>query len=167
MGFLLAAPLAAAGDTDTSLLECRGIVDGAERLSCYDAVVDRARAELAASTTTDVSPPPAAASEEGKTDATLGERSFGRPSDERSRTLQRAFGVAAPNEITSKAVVVRLTGSRLFEVTLENGQTWRQEENRSFALKPGDTIEIEAGALGAYYLRRNQKGRTVRVERVR
>jgi hypothetical protein len=58
-------------------------------------------------------------------------------------------------------------GDRLLLIALENGQVWRQAEYTSFALRSGDSVEIEAGLAGSYYLRRNGKGRSIRVKRVR
>ena len=55
----------------------------------------------------------------------------------------------------------------MLQITLENGQIWRQAEYTSFALRTGDSVEIEAGLAGSYYLRRNAKGRSIRVKRVR
>jgi hypothetical protein len=58
-------------------------------------------------------------------------------------------------------------GDRLLQVTLQNAQVWRQEDYGSFSVRAGDTVEIKAGALGAYYLRREGQGRSIRVKRVR
>lgn len=52
-------------------------------------------------------------------------------------------------------------------IELESGQVWRQAETTSFAIDSGDRVEIERGALGAYYLRRVGEGRSIRVKRER
>jgi hypothetical protein len=85
---------------------------------------------------------------------------------ERARDIVESFGSEAPEELASKITAAQLTADRRYVISLENGQVWRQEEAVSFRIRAGDTAEIKAGALGAYYLRRNGKGRAVRVTRV-
>ena len=75
-------------------------------------------------------------------------------------------GARAPRSISSKAAAVGRTAERLVEVTLENGQVWRQKDTVSFNVRVGDAIEIEAGAFGAYYMKRAGQGRMIRVQRV-
>ncbi|HEU4431041.1 MAG TPA: hypothetical protein VFT98_19940, partial [Myxococcota bacterium] len=100
-------------------------------------------------------------------DAVLRERLFGRTATESAGALRKTFGLETPGSISTKAASVSRTAERLVEVTLENGQVWRQEDAVNFSVRVGDTIEIEEGALGAYYLMRNGQGRRIRVTRVR
>ncbi len=165
----LLIPLSAAAHAadDETLLSCRKIEAADARLACYDRVVDRAREEITPEAPAEA--PRASSSEEpaDDPDTTLRERLFGRPAEESAQALRRTYGAEPPREISSKATAVSQTGSRLLEVTLENGQVWRQEDYGDFIVKAGDAIEIKAGALGSYYLQRNGKGRTIRVQRIR
>jgi hypothetical protein len=171
----LLLPLSVAGlaSADETLLACRKVEAADARLACYDRVVDRAREEITPEAPAEEPRAPSSAAPSSAkpkvddADATLRERLFGRPAEESAQALRRTYGAEPPKQISSTAAAVSRTGARLFEVTLENGQVWRQEDYGDFILKPGDAIEIEAGALGSYHLQRNGKGRTVRVQRVR
>jgi hypothetical protein len=167
---VLLAPLSAAaeGASQETLFGCRKIEAAAERLACYDRVVDLTRRDIEPAAPEGA---PWASSlaqaPEDDADRTLRERLFGRSAGENAAALRRTFGVEAPTRIESKAAAVARTADRRVEVTLENGQVWQQEEMRPFSLRAGDPVEIDTGALGAYYLRRNGKGREIRVRRVR
>jgi hypothetical protein len=170
---LIPLSVAAPATGEESLLTCRKIDAADERLACYDRVVDRTREALTAEAPVPTPRPsssgssPATALGGEDADAALRERLFGRPAGESEETLRRTYGVDAPGGITSKAAAVSRTADRRLELTLENGQVWRQAEGSFFSVRVGDSIAIESGALGAYYLRCNGKGRTVRVKRVR
>ena len=97
----------------------------------------------------------------------LRERLFGRPPAASAETLRKSYGGEAPREISAIVRAVESGGGRLLQITLENGQVWGQEDYGSFSLRAGDSIEIKAGALGSYYLRREGQGRSIRVKRVR
>jgi len=172
LALLIPLSATASAAEEESLLSCRMIDAADERLACYDRVVDRTREAL---TPEAPAPAPRASSSDGPTtsavegdaDATLRERLFGRPASESERALRKTYGVESPDAIASKASAVARGGDRRLEITLDNGQAWRQEESVSFSVRVGDAIEIKAGALGAYYLQRNGKGRMIRVKRVR
>jgi len=158
---------------EESLFGCRKIEVESERLACYDRAVDRTREELAQDDEATIArnPSPEADSAPPSTgddaDAVLRERLFGRTAGENERTLRKTFGLDAADSISAKAVAVSRDAKRLLELTLENGQIWRQRDALTFVAHPGDTIQIKAGALGAYYMQRNGKGRMIRVTRVR
>jgi len=166
---LLLVPLSAAAHAadDETLLYCRKIDAANERVACYDRVVDRTRETITPEAP--AAAPRAAASEapSADPDATLREQLFGRSAVESAKALRKTYGAEAPGQISSRAGEVRRTPQRLLELTLENGQVWRQEDYGSFPVRPGDVIDIKAGALGSYYLQRNKRGRTIRVARVR
>lgn len=60
---------------------------------------------------------------------------------------------------------------RRLQVTLENGQVWRQIEGDTqrfrVDLDRNQTVDINESRLGGYQLRLNEMGRTIRVERIR
>jgi hypothetical protein len=167
---------------DETLLGCRKLGADAERLACYDRVVDRVRAEmtpedspLAPVASSAATPPPAlradelseeAPSAEAPEDRTLRERLFGRSESEGARALRKTYGLETPDEISATVSEAMRGGDHLLRITLDNGQVWRQAETVKFSMRAGDTVQIEAGVAGAYYLRRNGNGRTIRVKRV-
>lgn len=165
LALLLPLSAAASASAEETLLGCRAIDDAGARLACYDRVVDRVSAKVAP-----VAPPtePRASSPaSGAADERpRRERTFGRSPQATARELEESYGIETADELTAQVTAVRRGPDRLYVITLENGQVWRQAEAASFVIRAGDSAEIEAGALGAYYLRRNGKGRAIRVKRV-
>ncbi len=166
LALLVPLSVAVQASAEDTLLGCRKLDAAEARLACYDRVVDRAREDI---TPGAPEAAPRASSLEPTTadEQSLRERLFGRPPAESARALRKSYGVEAPQEIASKVAAAERGGDRMLQITLENGQIWRQVEYTSFALRTGDSVEIEAGLAGSYYLRRNAKGRSIRVKRVR
>jgi hypothetical protein len=168
----LLLPLSAAADapSEETLLGCRRIEAAEQRLACYDRVVDRVSGTLApeaASTEPQAASSPAPASEAPADERPLRERLFGRSKSESERTLRKSYGLEeTPGEISAAVTEARRGPDKLWTIALDNGQTWRQTEAVTFSFRVGDSVEIEAGLAGSYYLRRNGAGRTIRVKRI-
>jgi len=177
---LSVATVAAAEET---LLGCSKIGAADERLACYDRVVDAVRGELApeapppglkassaaaprADEPRAEDPPAEDPRSEASEDRTLRERMFGRSESEGARALRKTYGLETPDEINATVSEAKRGGDHLLLLTLDNGQVWKQAETVRFSAHTGDTVQIEAGLAGAYYLRRNGKGRTIRVKRI-
>lgn len=168
---LSATPSAAEEET---LLGCRAIEGSGKRLACYDRVVDRVNREIAPGApateprvSSSEAPSADAPSSEAPEDRTLRERLFGRSASESANALRRTYGIETPDEIAAQVTDAKRMGDKTYQVSLDNGQVWRQVEVVHFVLKAGDRVEIEAGLAGSFYLRRNGAGRTIRVKRVR
>jgi hypothetical protein len=98
------------------------------------------------------------------------EQKFGLTSNQVARQ-EEARGTAAvkPPLAQVQTQVVQVSGSSTGQAifTLENGQTWRQTENRSsFSLHPGDRVTVSKGALGSFWISSGPHN-SARVERVR
>ena len=52
------------------------------------------------------------------------------------------------------------------KIGFENGQIWKQKDNRRFKLQEGDTVYIEKGALGSFMLGKEGINTTIRVKRL-
>lgn len=158
-------PLSAAGQSADSLVACRAIAAGDERLACYDRVVDRARAELAPREREHGAPATAEVARGTPELPSAAESGFGR-SAQTAETMRRLYGVEEADSLAGEVAALRKGGDRTLEITLTNRQTWRQKDSTAFSLKVGDRVQIERGALGSYYLRREQGGRRIAVKRV-
>ena len=173
LGLLI--PLSASADE--TLLGCRSIEVESERLACYDRVVDRVKSEMTPEEP--VTAGPRASSFEGAeplrglpasdphVERSWRERWFGRSESADERTLRERYGAADEQRLVANVATAQRSGDRTWIVTLENGQVWRQTELSSFLVRPGDPVEIEAGALDAYYMRRVGRGKQIRVKRIR
>jgi len=70
-------------------------------------------------------------------------------------------------EIHSSIVALQKDARGYFYLTLANGHVWREKENVLNRYKEADLVVISKGALGSNQLRLVDKGRMVRVERVK
>ncbi len=146
-------------ETLKSLTGCRGIADGAERLTCYDREV----AALAAA--------------EARKDVVIVDR------QQLNRTRKTLFGLALPDlglfgsdspgeegvsRISSTIKAANQTPYGKWILQLEDGASWAQMDSRDLPIspKPGHPIEIRKAALGSYLA--NIKGQVaIRVQRLR
>lgn len=166
---LLTFLFSAAALAEETLLQCRKIAGDGDRLACYDRVIDRldgasTRPEQAPGGSTQ-----AAASEPSGDSPQAQKRSdglFGRSAATSERALRETLGVERATSQPGVVAAVRRLPDRHLEITLESGQVWRQADSERVHVRAGDSVEIEAGALGAYYLRSSSGGRSVRVKRL-
>ncbi len=128
----------------TSVLSCRGIADGAERLACYD----RTAAALGNAV--------------AKHDLVVFDRESVR------KTKRGLFGFSIPNigifgddddavEIKQLDGVIAGLGQNSdggYVFRLADGSRWTQMDSKPFALEPrgGDKVMIKKGALGSYIM---------------
>jgi len=170
---LLLVPFSVQGGSEESLVGCRALADDAQRLSCYDRAVDRAREALSPPATASAPTEPA---ERGAAEsaprpqgsdlpAALDEGTFGRVESHADRTLRDLFGLREADELASEVAGVEKAPNRTFTITLVNGQVWRQKDSTPISLRVGDRIQIQKGALGAFYLQRQGGGRRIAVKR--
>lgn len=156
----------AADRTTDALLACADEADDGRRLRCFDAAVAGLRSArgtpAASGAATPAAPPPAAppaAPPPSSAPAASAEERFGARGDIK--------GEKPLTEITAavKAVSAKPHGQRV--ITLENGQVWVElAPGSKISVKAGDTVKIEAGALGSFFLIA-PNGRSSKVSRIR
>ena len=141
------------------MLACAKETDDASRLRCFDGVVAGLRR----------APPASAASAAAASSApTIAATA--------PATLQDKFGARGDlnqekqEELTEITATVTEVGTRPhgeLVLTLDNGQVWAERSAGSkVKVKKGDTVKIEAGALGSFVLLA-PNGRSSKVARVR
>jgi hypothetical protein len=156
-------PATAAESTTDALLTCANETDNARRLRCFDAVVAGLRrapaAPVASAAATPVTAAPVAAPQ-ASPPAVSPEEKFGARGDlnrEKHTELSEITG-------TVTAVSTRPYGELV--ITLDNGQVWvERAPNSKMKVKVGDSVKIEAGALGSFTMIAN--GRSSKVARSR
>lgn len=88
-----------------------------------------------------------------------------------ARNTTRSTYESTARSITSDIVRADIHGYASLEVTLSNGQVWRQLQGDNRRIDPddirGDTVEIFEARLGGYQLRFSSINRTIRVRRIR
>jgi translation initiation factor IF-1 len=158
---------AATDDTLAPVLACAAEQDSEARLACFDAAVARLRnpapvataAASTAATAAAVVPPPAPAANPAAN--LTPEEKFGL----RGELKQQKLGELTELSATATEVAAKPHGELV--VTLDNGQVWAEiSPGSKIRLKPGDTVKIEAGALGSFILLA-PNGRSSKVSRVR
>jgi len=73
----------------------------------------------------------------------------------------------AVTAITAKVVDINesLRGLRTF--IMDNGQHWSEPESNRLRIKKGEEVVLKKGALGAYFLSKQESNRTMRVKRIK
>ncbi len=170
------------------LIECRGIQSLAQRLQCYDRLVDR-QSEVSVSPKTIVteptppkvsqpSPPEVVTtippstqvvtSKTPQVDSGKSEDLFGKSESEVKATISKELEIKSVSEIASKVTRIQISARKEYVVYLENGQIWRQKDNAgSWRIKVGETAIISKAALGSYLMKSDARKKSVRAERVR
>lgn len=140
-----------------SLQSCTVINDDAARLACFDREIDRLSG--AAKHSPQAAPAAPLVAEEQQT--------FGlSPEAVRKLKNPNARAAAAKPKLAAKLSHVSVLADSHLLFTLDNGQIWEQTEIRAgFSAAAGDSVTIEPGALGSFWLSVSAK-RATRVRRV-
>lgn len=147
-------PAMAASPSTTAILSCTKVPDDTQRLACFD------REAAALSTVHTPAAPPKLTPEQriGLTRDRVDKLET--PPDAPAEPQIKNFTAAI------KSVSPGPGGRQVFE--LDNGQTWRQAETKSFTAHPGDAIRISKAALGSFFMElQSNKHEATRVSRVR
>ena len=164
LAWVLAAATASADD-------CRAIEDDAARLACFDRLAT-AEEELA--------PPqgataPAPAADAGDEPAARPEARTEAPETARPGLLKRVLGgIKLPkpepaNVVASgKVVRVRELARGNFELELEDGQVWRENERELRTnYRVGDMVVVSSGMLGTFNLDNERTDQRTKARRIR
>ena len=81
------------------------------------------------------------------------------------------FGETSPSieqieQIEATVADVRDTAGSKMVVLLDNGQTWRQLDNKTLHLENGEAVVVRRASLGSYLLEKKSGSRPVRVKRL-
>ena len=169
--FLVSASLYSMGVTASpvssqALIKCAQIAQDDARLHCFDAVVSQLQsapatpasaAQPAPVTQPSKSAPPSAPAPAVK-EPPQGYNNFG---------LQEKQRQQAADEISAMITKVDQGPRDKLIITLDNDMVWKQKDSAFFSAKKGRKVIVEAGALGAFYLKVEGSNRRIRVERLR
>lgn len=137
-------------DTD-SLFTCRQIANIESRVACYDKIVDSLY--------------PLA--EKVQVVAPLDAQSlFGKNGAESKRIVEKTLAIKEIKQIEAKVIEVQKSVYKKLTVTLDNGQVWRQLDNKPLPLKSGETVVVRAAYLGSFLMEKQSGGVSIRVKRL-
>lgn len=153
---------------------CRLIENDQQRLACYDLlvaklapvpvikhkeVVNQAKAKITVTPqTTSADNTPQLTPEDSKTATDI--ELFGREADVIKQQVKQL------EQITAKVLTITYSARKQFTVVLDNNQKWKQTDTRSLRIKSQDTVIIERGSLGSFFLKKKDSGTRRRVKRV-
>lgn len=149
--------LHASAGIEQQLANCAAIDGKLERLICYDDLAANAANQSTNKTiASPVSTPVPTAAVTVASPMTT-EENFGK--------IYKA-DPAEINRLDMKVASVSKDPYGALKIRFENGQVWKQNDNRRFKLKQGDTVYIEKGALGSFLLGKQNINTTIRVKRL-
>lgn len=173
----VSAPVLAQDSLPRVMLDCAREANDARRLACYDNAVAAVSAEAAALARQRAE---AAARAQAEADAA---RKAQEAADAAAREKARIanFGAeslpaqARPDldanidqKLTAHLVEVLTTADKAAVFVLDNGQMWRQTTATFLpSVRPGDSVTLKRGALGAFRLVLDKSGRAYPVRRMR
>jgi len=179
-------PLAAGAQPDHDLIAgleaCAALQRAEARLDCYDELARRAHASPSAARSATTEPPQPAATATPPNETTPAAAQPAPPRSEAPPTArapsEAEFGLAPPatergstlstTELVSRVAALRELQPGRLEITLVNGQVWRQTNSDRYALEVGHEVRIYSTRFGSYFrLSATELRSFVQVERVR
>jgi hypothetical protein len=177
----LPAIAAAQSSPPDPLDACAKLTDATARLACFDHEMQRRHATTpptpaatstpaatgrpAATTTPTVTPTPAtAAANQQHADENIGLEGTQLHKKLKEQGVEPNPEPVKPIVSTIARLLPRPDNEYAFE--LDNGQTWEQAESKTLNVNPHDTVTIQPGVLGAFFMT-TQRHQRVRVHRIR
>jgi len=137
---------------EEALVKCRQVEEIAERVVCYDNIVDtRFPAE-----------PPEVTRAEVVPDA---QSLFGTTDAEAKRIVEATLAIEELDEIEATVTDVRKSANNKLMVTLNNGQIWHQLDNQRMPLKSGEAVIVRKASLSSFRMEKQSGSRRIRVRR--
>ena len=153
-------------DTGAAMAACARITEERARLECFDELVRQAPGRSAEN----AAGPPPAASEPQRSTAAVATGADAAPVAVESEASRREARAAerAEREFTSSVTALREIQPGRVEVTLANGQVWRQTHSDRYALLVGHEVKVYPSGFGEYYRLSSLESRGfIQVERIK
>ena len=151
---------------EEALTKCRHIAEIAERVVCYDKIVDShlstVTSDMDSSDRVEASTPPETTVSDAVPDA---QSLFGTNDAEAKRIVETSLAIEQINEIQAIVTDVRKSATKKLTVTLDNGQIWRQLDSQRLRLKSGEAVIVRKASLGSYLMEKQSGSRSIRVKR--
>ena len=151
--------IAAAQSSPDPLEACVKQTDATARLACFDHEMQRRHA-----TTTTPTVTATAAANQQHADENIGLEGTQLHKKLKEQGVETKPEPVKPIVSTIARLLPRPDNEYAFE--LDNGQTWEQAESKTLNVNPHDTVTIQPGMLGAFFMT-TQRHQRVRVHRIR
>lgn len=166
----------------TDLLECAQNSDSLQRLVCYDNIASKAQHKAANNQNHHVNKPPVAVNsaipKQRKETVLLEQIETKLPievdTNKPKPIVEAAESFGQENKKTPEDLVNQIQGEILKVtkgaygkqiITLDNGQVWRQTDNVRLKLAAGESVTIERGAFGSFFISKENANRRIRAKR--
>lgn len=165
--------VASAETIGEALAKCKRIDNSLERLICYDDVVANIRGmQGVSSEVSSVAVPVAKQTASSSVEAASSIAKSTSAPKPNSAAPASDFGLQKKREAESdgvSATIVSVSKTALgkYKMTLDNGMVWQQTDSTIFLPREGDTVTVERGMLGSFYLSKNDLNKTVKVKRIK
>jgi hypothetical protein len=151
---------------EQALTKCRQIEEIAERVVCYDNIVDSYFPKDSSEGTQTTKPPESKPAGSAETGAVPDAQSlFGETDAEAKRIVETSMAIEQISQIEATIADVRKSATKKLIVTLDNEQIWRQLDNQTLHLKSGEEVVIRKASLGSFLLEKKSGSRSIRVKR--
>jgi hypothetical protein len=152
---------------EQALTECRQIEEIAERVACYDRVVDSYLPKDASDGVQTTRPPESKPSQIAESATVPDAQSlFGTTDAEAKQIVETSLAIEQISQIEAIVADIRESATKKLTVTLDNGQIWRQLDSQSLHLKSGEAVIIRKASLGSFFMEKKSGSRSIRVKRV-
>ena len=131
------------------LKQCVEIKDDLSRLSCFDGL------SLTSKNTTEIIEPPTQSQKESR---------FGGDKIEKKKRQESGYNL---EKVVYTVAKIKKSITKKLTIYFENGQVWKQNDGIKFRLKKEDKVEISAGMLGSFFLKKINTNRAIRVKRIK
>ncbi|QFU21150.1 hypothetical protein FM038_002645 [Shewanella eurypsychrophilus] len=167
---ILVSAQASAG-LEQGLATCSAKADKLDRLICYDTLAGSVKsAPKVTSDATAISVTSVAAVSKAQTVTATGTTVPANIEDEFGRAGIKKDQEEADKEINKIYLDVDSIKKDVYgslKISFTNGQVWKQSDSKRFKLAAGQTVYIEKGAFGAFYLGVKERNSTIKVKRLK
>ncbi|WP_448212368.1 hypothetical protein [Colwellia sp. MEBiC06753] len=165
---------------ETALLACQGQQDSLQRLVCYDKVVESLTAKTADDVTLEakesvgknIQASPQV--EQAKAADITPKEVLTEPTvTQQAGSAQAIFGqeqkhIDSVDEVEFVVKSAKQNLRKKWQFEFENGQQWEQKDTEKFVkYASGDVVIIKRGVMNAFYLKKTDTNRTIRVKRIK
>jgi hypothetical protein len=131
------------------LEQCVKVQDDLSRLNCFD------RLSLTSKNTVEIKEPPTQSQKESR---------FGGDNIEKKKRQEIGYNL---EKVIYTVAKIKKNIRKKLTIYFENGQVWKQNDTITFRLKKEDKVEISAGILGSFFLKKMNTNKAIRVKRIK
>ena len=153
-----------AGNLKDLVLKCSKIELNADRLNCFDLMSNKLNRKLAVKTSKKIT-----TIKNNTASQSIPIKKKESIVDEFGSSHLKINKAKTSDAITLTLLKTKQNPRKELILFFENGQVWQQKGHEYFKVKPGDSLKLTKGSLGAIYMKKDNKDskRKIRVKRIK